>query len=199
MIDLDIRHYCASLLHPDYRTLRGCSNDERLACHNYIRKQMKLIGKEHNSNENEEQKRKKLKSEHSNILDDFKDDLNTMDDNDDYDEFDDEFDDDCDDKSVEYSLSKKQSDELSRYLSMKTDMKDYSSNVLTFWKSQVHELTNLSKLIRQIHSIPATSAGIERQFSIAGLTLTDRRTSLDPDQLDNMLCIRAVAKWDSQM
>ncbi|CAF4730587.1 unnamed protein product, partial [Rotaria sp. Silwood2] len=47
---------------------------------------------------------------------------------------------------------------------------------------------------RQIHSIPVTSAGIERQFSITSLTLTDRRSGLDPEQLDNILCIRAMSK-----
>jgi hypothetical protein len=44
-----------------------------------------------------------------------------------------------------------------------------------------------------------TSAGIERQFSTTGLTLTSRRTCLDPEQLDNVICIRSVAKLDSQM
>ncbi|CAF4711562.1 unnamed protein product, partial [Rotaria sp. Silwood2] len=53
-----------------------------------------------------------------------------------------------------------------------------------------------AELARQIHSIPATSAGIERQFSIASLTLTDRRSGLDPEQLDNILCIRAMSKLD---
>ncbi|CAF2911354.1 unnamed protein product [Rotaria sp. Silwood2] len=169
MIDLDIRHYCATLLHPDYRSLKGCTNDERVECHNY---------------------NKPLKSEHSSILDDFKDDANT---------YDDECDDDYDTRSVEYSLLMSQSDELSRYLSMKIDMKHYRSDVLTFWKSNTDELPHLSQVARQIHSIPATSAGIERQFSIAGLTLTNRRTYLDPEQLDNVLCIRTVAKLNSQM
>ena len=82
---------------------------------------------------------------------------------------------------------------------MKIDMKDYLSNVLTFGKSNANELPYLSQLARQIHSITATSAGIERQFSIAGLPVTSRRTSLDPDQLDNVICIRSVAKLDSQM
>ncbi|CAF3038879.1 unnamed protein product [Rotaria sp. Silwood2] len=92
-----------------------------------------------------------------------------------------------------------QSDELSRYLSMKIDMKNYRSDVLTFWKSNTDELPHLSQVARQIHSIQATSAGIERQFSIAGLTLTNRRTCLHPEQLDNVLCIRTVAKLNSQM
>ena len=164
MIQLDVRHYTATLLHPDYRSLKGCSNDERVACHNYIREQLKLIVKQNNDNYNETRKKRKFKSEHSSILDDFKDDASALDYNDD-----DSFDDDFDAKSIEYPSPIFQSDELSRYLSMKIDMQQYSSDVLTFWKSNIDELPHLSILARQIHSIPSTSAGIERQFSIAGL------------------------------
>jgi hypothetical protein len=65
------------------------------------------------------------------------------------------------------------------------------------YESHVEELPNLSILTQQIHSISATSAGIKRQFSIVGLTIIDRRTSLDPEEIDNMLCIRIVARLDS--
>ncbi|CAF4930377.1 unnamed protein product, partial [Rotaria sp. Silwood2] len=68
---------------------------------------------------------------------DFKDDANT---------YDDECDDDYDTRSVEYSLLMSQSDELSRYLSMKIDMKHYRSDVLTFWKSNTDELPHLSQV-----------------------------------------------------
>jgi hypothetical protein len=192
MVDLDIRHYCATLLHPDYRSLKGCTNDERVECHNYVREQLKLIEKKQKNNNNEMQKNKLLKPEHSSILDDFKDDANT---------YDDECDDDYDSRSVEYSLSlpMTQSDDLSRYLSMKIDMKHYDFDVLKFWKSNTDELPHLSHVARQIHCIPATSAATERQFSITGLTFTNRRTCLDPEQLDNVLCIRTIAKLDSQM
>jgi hypothetical protein len=150
---------------------------------------LKLIEKEQKNN-NGIQKNKLLKPEHSSILYDFKEDVNT---------YNDEWDDDYDTRSIEYSLPMSQSDELSRYLSMKIDMKDYRSDVLTFWKLNTDELPCLSQVARQIHSIPATSAGIERQFSITGLILTSRRTCLDPEQLDNVICIRNVAKLDSQM
>ena len=83
-------------------------------------------------------------------------------------------------------------------MSIKIDMKDYRDDVLIFWKLNAADLPNLSLVARRIHSIPASSAGIERQFSTAGLTLTSRRTSLDPEQLDNLLCIRAIVKLDSQ-
>jgi hypothetical protein len=187
MVDLDIRHYCATLLHPDYRCLKGCTNDERVECYNYVREQLKFIETEQKNN-NGIQTNKIIKPKHLSILDDFKDDGNT---------YDDEWDDDYDTRSIEYPFPVAQSDELSRYLSMKIDMKDYHSDVLTFWKSNTDELPCLSQVARQIHSIPATSAGIERQFSMTGLTLTSRRTCLDPEQLDNVICIRSVVNLDS--
>jgi hypothetical protein len=194
MVDLDVRHYVATLLHPDYRSLRGCSNDEKVECHNYIRQQLKLISKQRIDNNDMTQKPKRLKSKHSFLLDDFKDDPNALD-------FDgnEADDDDFDVRSVEYPMPVVQTDELTRYLSMKINMEEYASDVLTFWKLNTNELPNLAKVARQVHSIAATSASVERQFSIAGLTLTDRRTCLDPEQLDNMLCIRAVKKMNGQM
>jgi len=65
--------------------------------------------------------------------------------------------DDCDTRSIEYSLPSSQSDELSRYLSMKIDMKGYLSNVLTFWTANANELPYLSQLARQMHSITVTT------------------------------------------
>lgn len=148
MVDLDIRHYCATLLHPDYRCLKGCRNDERIECHNYVREQLKFIEKEQKNNSGI-QTNKIIKPKHLSILDDFKDNGNT---------YDDEWDDYYDTRSIEYPFSVAQSDELSRYLSMKIDMKVYHFDVLTFWKSNTDELPCLSQVARQIHSIPATSA-----------------------------------------
>ena len=82
---------------------------------------------------------------------------------------------------------------------MKIDMKEYSFNVLKFWQSNADEFPCLSKLARETHSIPATSAGVERQFSIAGLTLSERRNSLDPEQLDNIICIYAMEKLNKKI
>ncbi|CAF3384045.1 unnamed protein product [Rotaria sp. Silwood2] len=191
MVDLDVRHYSATLLHPDYRSLRGCSNEEKMECHNYIREQLKLIGKEYSNSNDLTQQQKRIKTEHSFILDEFKDNPNVLD----VDEAED--DDNFDTRSIEYSSPAIQPDELMRYLSMKIDMKDYSNNILTFWKLNVNEIPSLARIARRIHSIPATSASVERQFSIAGLTLTNRRTCLNPEQLDNIICIRSMTKINS--
>ncbi|CAF1169686.1 unnamed protein product [Rotaria sordida] len=52
-------------------------------------------------------------------------------------------------------------DEQSVRISKKIEMKNYSSDVLRFWKRNADELLYLSKVARQMHSIPATTARIE--------------------------------------
>ena len=84
-------------------------------------------------------------------------------------------------KGIEHSLPVTQSDELSKYLSMKIDMDQFSSDILTFWKNNASEFSCLSRIARQIHSIPATSAAVKRQFNTAGLTFSERRNGLDPE------------------
>ncbi|CAF2091379.1 unnamed protein product [Rotaria magnacalcarata] len=198
MLDLDHRYYCATILHPDYRTLRGCSTEEKVACYRYIREQLKIMNEETSNNDVELQKNKRIKSSHLSILDDFKDDPEATDDDDEHSS--DNGDDDEDDfKSTEYSLSLTKSDELNKYLGMKVDMNEYSSDVLLFWKRNTDEFPCLSKLARRTHSIPATSAGVERQFSTAGLILSERRNNLDPEQLDNILSIRAMEIINAKM
>lgn len=191
MLELDSRHYCATILHPDYRSLRGCSTHVKLECHQYIREKLKSMHQQSVNKDGESHIKKRFKFDHLSILDDFKDDPEATDD--------DACSDDDEVRSVEYALPVTKSDELSKYLSMKIDMKQYSSDVLTFWRNNVDEFPYLSRLARQIHSIPATSAGVERQFSMAGLILSERRNSLDHEQLDNILCIRAMEKLNGKI
>ncbi len=63
----------------------------------------------------------------------------------------------------------------------------------------INELPCLSTLIPETHSILPTRVGTERHFSIARLTLADRRTYSDPEQLNNILYVLTVAKMNSQI
>jgi hypothetical protein len=73
------------------------------------------------------------------------------------------------------------------------DKTELSQNPLDFWIANRTIYPILARVARNIHCIPATSAAAERQFSSAGFVLNERRTCLDPEQLDNILCIRAIA------
>ena len=51
---------------------------------------------------------------------------------------------------------------------------------------------NLSKLARRIYSIPCTSAAVEREFSVAGQIVNQRRSNLDPTTVNNILFLRSI-------
>ena len=53
-----------------------------------------------------------------------------------------------------------------------------SDDVLRFWESKKSVFPRLYAITRQIFSVPATTAGVERLFSIAGYILSCRRLSL---------------------
>ena len=58
IIRLDVRRCTATLLYPDYRSVKECANDERAACFNYIREQLKSIAKSNSDYYNEARKKK---------------------------------------------------------------------------------------------------------------------------------------------
>jgi hypothetical protein len=43
IFELDVRHFAATMLHPKYRQLKGCSKEERYEACNYIREEMDKI------------------------------------------------------------------------------------------------------------------------------------------------------------
>ncbi|CAF3013445.1 unnamed protein product [Rotaria sp. Silwood2] len=93
-----------------------------------------------------------------------------------------------------YQISKP--DEIDQYCAMKISSNLIGKDPMLFWsQSFVQEtLPLLSKYARTIHSIPPTSASTERIFSISGLVINNRRTSLLPAHLDNVLVIRSALR-----
>ena len=101
-------------------------------------------------------------------------------------------DDDIDSDVTDHKPTK--ADELTKYLEIHIDKTRLSQNPLEFWKENRTVYPILARVARKIHCIPATSAFVERQFSEPGVVLNERRTSLDPEHLDNILFIRAMEK-----
>ncbi|CAF1424277.1 unnamed protein product, partial [Didymodactylos carnosus] len=79
-------------------------------------------------------------------------------------------------------------DELDLYLALKIDKDRLPTNPLEFWHENQRTYPILLKVARKIHSIPATTA--ERQFSSARLVVQKRRSSTNPEQVDNVLLIQ---------
>ncbi|CAF4163573.1 unnamed protein product, partial [Rotaria sordida] len=174
---LDVRHYCATMLHPKYRLLKNCTEEERSQCHKYVREQLKIIRDSDSTIDAYKQTAvpppKKFKTADT-LFDRFEDDC-PFDTSDEKVQL-------IDYSSDEYEFNIKQSDELDRYLIMPIDKSSLTNNPLDFWKTQSEKFPLLSKLAKQIHSIPATSTGVERQFSSAGLIINQRRTNINPEQ-----------------
>ena len=54
------------------------------------------------------------------------------------------------------------------------------SIVLLWWKEHAAQFPYLSQLARRYLAMPATSASVERLFSVAGQVVTAKRANLDP-------------------
>ncbi|CAF4793878.1 unnamed protein product [Rotaria sp. Silwood1] len=180
MLVLDVRHYTATALHPKYRSLKSCTFIERSQCYHYIRQRLQLIDispNELNQQQTKEPTTKRFKADPFRRFE--SDDLSSQQ----------ETSGESGNESEEYPFASKKIDELDRYLSLELDRSKLSSNPLDFWKEQHEKFPRLSRLARSIFSIPATSAGVEREFSAAGLVIQERRTNLNPEQLDNILLL----------
>ncbi|CAF3410164.1 unnamed protein product [Rotaria socialis] len=79
--------------------------------------------------------------------------------------------------------------EFDRYLGDETRI-DNNTNILTYWHLNKSIYPNLARLAKRILAIPATNTTIERLFSDSGNTITDRRTRLDTDKINNLLFIK---------
>jgi hypothetical protein len=182
MFELDLRHYTATLMHPRYRQLKGCSNAERDEVYSYVREEMKRIVYESKQQQDVASPEIKKRKVHLSILQEYEDDdvmnLSKSEDN--------------SSGSEDVGYKPLQPDELTRYLSMNLDKSKLLSNPLQFWNQHQELFPILSKLARQIHCIPASSAAVERCFSSSGFIVNERRSSLHPDQIDNIIVIRSV-------
>ncbi len=76
--------------------------------------------------------------------------------------------------------------ELNKYLISEK----FHSNPIYFWNKNKNNFRRLAIIAKKLFSIPATNLSSERNFNYAGLTLTDRRSSLNPDNVDKFYSIK---------
>ena len=57
---------------------------------------------------------------------------------------------------------------------------DVKANILMWWKLHAMRFPYLSRLARRYLAMPATSASVERLFSVSGQVVTAKRARLDP-------------------
>lgn len=90
---------------------------------------------------------------------------------------------------MEYDYNVKKDDERDRYIFFEFHKSKYDANPLEFWYEHKATFPYLSKYARSLLSIPATTTNVEREFSGAGWILNERRTCLQPENLDNILLL----------
>ena len=70
------------------------------------------------------------------------------------------------------------------------------TNPVDWWKGSQSMYPKLSKMARDVLAVPATGAGVEREFSISGRVVTKQRNRLSPTTIrDIMQYKRWVAKY----
>jgi hypothetical protein len=82
-------------------------------------------------------------------------------------------------------------DEINDYLCAKTFN---AEDILYFWKNNTNKYCKLAKIAKIVLSVPATQFESERNFSISGRTLEDRRSCLSPENVDKLLFIKSQLK-----
>lgn len=85
--------------------------------------------------------------------------------------------------------------ELADYIRMPVEPS--SSCPLDWWRCNKRFFPALAKLARQYLCVPATSAGVERFFSAAGLTISNLRTRLSSKTVEMILFLRL--NWDNSL
>ncbi|GJY24864.1 zinc finger BED domain-containing protein RICESLEEPER 2 [Tanacetum coccineum] len=81
--------------------------------------------------------------------------------------------------------------EISSFKKFDTSLQKFASfDVLGFWKAKESMFPVLSRMVRDILSIQATSVASEFTFSTSGRVLSFRRTRLTPASLEMCMCLK---------
>ena len=71
-----------------------------------------------------------------------------------------------------------------------------NENPLDYWKQNSERFHGLSVLARKYLALPATSAPVERLFSVAGKTFRPDRCRLSDPTFEKLMMIKCNAKLD---
>ena len=174
MFAFDEKHMASAVLHPLYRRLTFANVHLKGMAHSYIRQQINeiLCSSDHQDTVVIEPSTKKHKSMEDQFAD--PDDVNIV-----------------NGVDVDPNFVLK-NDELERYHRLNIEDEYKQSNPLPFWRDHHQKFPCLSLIARRLFSIPVTSAAVERSFSAAGVVVTERRSSLDPSTVNDILFVRSV-------
>jgi hypothetical protein len=81
--------------------------------------------------------------------------------------------------------------ELARYNS-DPGSKDFNTCPLEWWEPRASSYPIIAKFARKYLAIPASSASVERLFSVAGNIITEDRNRLKPENASSVIFLRAT-------
>lgn len=68
-------------------------------------------------------------------------------------------------------------------------------NPLSFWEKMHSSYPALAKVAARVLAVPAASAAVEREFSLAGNIITQKRSKLSPDAVNDMVFNHSYKKY----
>ncbi|CAF1564148.1 unnamed protein product [Rotaria magnacalcarata] len=75
---------------------------------------------------------------------------------------------------------------------------DEEYNPLHFWKCNHALYPRLAKIAKRVFSVPASSAGVEREFSLAGNIITKKRSRLSPETVNDIIFQNSFEKYNQK-
>jgi hypothetical protein len=167
MFEVDDIHVMGAFLHPNYKTLRFATSSQIDYCHQTCRNATTTDviddSQEEESFGEPIQKKQKLFLE------------SLMDHN----------------VLTKKKKRKETKDEVDRYIEL--DLKgEVFVDPLHFWKKNESNYPCLSRLAKRYFAIPCSSAAVEREFSAAGQIVSQRRSTLEPSTVNNILFLRSI-------
>ena len=90
--------------------------------------------------------------------------------------------------SQEATVATQEYDEVEKYLD--SPCEPIITNPLTFWRDNKNKYQKLAIVAQKVLSIPASSAPVERLFSIAGKVVRPDRCRLTDERFTKMMFIR---------
>lgn len=103
-------------------------------------------------------------------------------------------DDSDDDGGVQEDINAIVQAELAAFRARKSE--PLTANPLLFWKQHSASYPNLAQQAAKLLSVPATSLPCERLFSVAGILIDKRRTALNPEHVQKILCLNSWLKCE---
>lgn len=186
MFNLEDEHWIAGVLNPRTRMLKMATDIERSNAHTLVRRELEKIIQLQGTEDHHSTAAASTKSPASTPRKKFKSYTTKFDDDNEL----------CESNNSVTTV-KRARQEFELYLQFKLTNSTYTKNdnadPLIFWKDQEQVFPNLSILARTIFCIPASSAAVERSFSSAGNIISQRRTSISPSTVNDMILVRSAA------